>query len=138
MNVFIDTNILIDFFEGRKPFVTEATAIFSLAFNNEITIYCSALSYSNIFYLLAKSQGKIKAKQALKDMRQLVHTVAVDTTIIDRALENDQPDFEDNIQLECALFVKNIQSLITRNSKDFKTKNITVQTPKEFLDTYNY
>ena len=71
-------------------------------------------------------------------MRQLVHTVAVDTTIIDRALENDQPDFEDNIQLECALFVKNIQSLITRNSKDFKTKNITVQTPKEFLDTYNY
>lgn len=138
MNVFIDTNILIDFFEGRKPFVTEATAIFSLAFNKEITIYCSALSYSNIFYLLAKSQGKIKAKQALKDMRQLVHTVTVDTTIIDRALENEQPDFEDNIQLECALLVKNIQSLITRNSKDFKTKNITIQTPKEFLDTYNY
>ncbi|MEL4419951.1 hypothetical protein, partial [Shewanella algae] len=45
------------------------------------------------------------------------------TTIIDRALENEQPDFEDNIQLECALLVKNIQSLITRNSKDFKTKN---------------
>ena len=87
---------------------------------------------------MAKSQGKIKAKQALKDIRQLVHTVTVDTTIIDRALENEQPDFEDNIQLECALLVKNIQSLITRNSKDFKTKNITIQTPKEFLDTYNY
>ncbi|MEN9598588.1 MAG: hypothetical protein RL596_899, partial [Bacteroidota bacterium] len=58
MNVFIDTNILIDFFEGRKPFATEAVALFSLAYNKKITIYCSALSYSNIFYLLAKSQGK--------------------------------------------------------------------------------
>jgi len=138
MNVFIDTNILIDFFEGRKPFATEAVALFSLAYNKKITIYCSALSYSNIFYLLAKSQGKARAKQALRDMRELVLTVPVDTSIIDKALENEQPDFEDNIQLECALMVKNIKALITRNSKDFKTRMLTIQTPKEFLDTYNY
>lgn len=138
MNVFLDTNIVIDFFEGRKPFAAEASSLFSLAYNQKITIYCAALSYSNIFYLLSKNQGKLKAKQALKDIRELVITVAVDTSIIDKALENDQPDFEDNIQLACALTVKNLKALITRNAKDFKTKKITIQTPKEFLDTYNY
>ncbi|MFO0321432.1 MAG: hypothetical protein ACK504_03290 [Bacteroidota bacterium] len=35
-NIFLDTNILIDFFADRKPFSTEAAKLFSYSFKKKI------------------------------------------------------------------------------------------------------
>ena len=137
IQIFLDTNVLFDFFAERQPFDKEAEEIMELAYEKEIELYCSAISYTTVFYLLSKLKGKAKAFQAIKDMRELIQTIGDDNTIIDKALENTHPDFEDAIQLECAYSVKNIQTIVTRNPKHFKTKQILVQTPKEFLDTFN-
>lgn len=137
MQIFLDTNVLFDFFAERPPFDKEAEEIMELAYEKEIELYCSAISYTTMLNLLSKLKGKTKAFQAIKDMCELIHTIGVDNTIIDKALENANPDFEDAIQLECAYAVKRIQTIVTRNPKHFKTKQLLVQTPKEFLDTFN-
>ena len=54
-NIFLDTNILIDFFADRKPFSTEAAKLFSYSFKKKINIYISAVSYNNIYYILRQS-----------------------------------------------------------------------------------
>ena len=137
IQIFLDTNVLFDFFAERQPFDKEAEEIMELAYEKKIELYCSAISYTTVFYLLSKLKGKSKAFQAIKDMRELINTFGIDNSVIDKALENTNPDFEDAIQLECAYAVKNIQTIVTRNPKHFKTKQLLVQTPKEFLDTFN-
>lgn len=136
-SIFLDTNVLFDFFSERAPFDKEAEEIMELAYEQQIELCCSAISYTTIYYLLAKLKGKNKALMAIKDMRELIQTIAVDEYIIDEALKNQHPDFEDAIQLECALKIKDIHSIVTRNPKHFKTKDILIQTPKEFLDAFN-
>lgn len=137
IQIFLDTNVLFDFFAERQPFDKEAEEIMELAYEKKIELYCSTISYTTVFYLLSKLKGKPKAFQAIKDMRELINTIGVDNSVIDKAFENTNPDFEDTIQLECAYTVKNIQAIVTRNPKHFKTKQLLIQTPKEFLDTFN-
>ncbi len=137
IKIFLDTNVLFDFFAERKPFDREAEEIMELAYEKQVLLFCSAISYTTIFYLLSRLSGKQKAFMAIKDMRELINTVLVDSQIIDKALENGNPDFEDGIQLECATSVLNLHALVTRNPKHFKNKQLLIQTPKEFLDAFN-
>jgi predicted nucleic acid-binding protein len=137
IKIFLDTNVLFDFFAERKPFDREAEEIMELAYEKQVLLFCSAISYTTIFYLLSRLSGKQKAFMAIKDMRELINTVLVDGQIIDKALENGNPDFEDGIQLECATSVPNLHALVTRNPKHFKNKQLLIQTPKEFLDAFN-
>ena len=51
-HVFMDTNVVIDFLANRQPFSLYAAKLFDLAVSGSITIYISALSYSNIYYIL--------------------------------------------------------------------------------------
>lgn len=137
IKIFIDTNVLFDFFAERQPFDKEAEEMMELAYEKQIELYCAATSYTTVFQLLAKLKGKLKASQAIRDMRELINTICVDNIVIDKALENTNPDFEDAIQLTCACAIKDIQAIVTSNPKLFKTKKLLVQTPKEFLDTIN-
>lgn len=137
IKIFIDTNVLFDFFAEREPFDKEAEEMMELAYEKQIELYCAATSYTTIFQLLSNLKGKVKAFQAIRDMRELINIVGVDNCAIDKALENTHADFEDAVQLACACSTKDIQTIVTRNPRLFKTKKLPVQTPKEFLDTIN-
>lgn len=54
MKVFLDTNILIDFISGRKPFVDEALVLFQLADDKEIELMVSDLTIINIVPILRR------------------------------------------------------------------------------------
>lgn len=135
--IFLDTHVLFDFFSERAPFDKEAEEIMELAYEKQVEISCSSISYTAIFYLLSKLKGKTKALMAIKDIRDLITTIVVDDRVIDQAIQNHPSDFEDAIQLECAYTIHNIHSIVTRHPKHFKVKDILIQTPKEFLDAFN-
>lgn len=136
MKVFLDTNILLDYLEERKPFDVDAIRVLTLGYQAKIDLFCSALSFSTLFYYLRKLQGRQKAIMALKDIRKIVFPTEVNAPIIDKALHSTFADFEDAVQFECATSVVNLHCILTRNIKDFKTKEVLVQTPKEFLQNY--
>ncbi len=46
-------------------------------------------------------------------------------------------DFEDAIQNYCAE-ESGLNNIITRNLKDYKESNLSVQTPKEFLASFDF
>lgn len=137
IRVFIDTDVLLDFFAEREPFGRETEEIMELSYEKQVELYCAASSYISIFRQLSESKGKARAVQALKDMKELLLTVAVDSAVIDRALENAVPELEESIQLECAAGIRNLHSVITGHPKHFRHKDILIQTPKEFLDAFN-
>jgi len=99
----------------------------------EIEIYVSSLSFSNLNYILTKQYTASEAKKALIRFKQLVTILAVTEKEIEMALNADFSDFEDAIQYFAAI-ENNIQLLITRNLKDYKTAKIAVMTAEQFLN----
>jgi predicted nucleic acid-binding protein len=132
-NVFIDTDVIVDFLIDRKPFSEEAATIFSMIDKKKIKGYISALTICNLYYILRKAGSHRKVKKSLQLLSDLVDILKIDSNIIKSALSSEFKDFEDSVQYFTAIEHAKIDCLITRNVKDFKGINLPVMTPHAFL-----
>jgi predicted nucleic acid-binding protein len=67
-NIFLDTNVLIDFFADRKPFSIEAARLFNYSFIKKIKIYISAVSYNNMYYIIRQSCSHTETIKMLTEL----------------------------------------------------------------------
>jgi predicted nucleic acid-binding protein len=132
-NVFIDTDVIIDFLINRKPFSTDAAKLFSLIDQKKIKGCVSSLSFSNLYYVLRKLGTHKKVINGLQELSELVDILKVDSETIKSALFSDFKDFEDSIQYFTAQDYKKIDCIITRNVKDYKDISLPVMTPGTYL-----
>lgn len=134
-SVFLDTDVAIDFLTRRDPFSTESAQIFEYSFRNQLQIYVSSLSFWKIYYIISKLESKQKAKEKIRQLFQLVNLLPVGGEIVEKAIFSEFKDFEDAIQNFCAVESK-LNTLITRNVKDYSQSKLSILTPKEFLATF--
>ena len=130
-SIFLDTNVLIDFFADRKPFSIEAARLFNYSIKKKINLYISAVSYNNIYYILRQSCSHIETIKMLTELNEWTVIIDVSKEIINKSLKSDFRDFEDAIQYNCAKSLKKIDFIVTRDTKDFKTSSLPILTPKE-------
>lgn len=130
--VFIDSDILLDLLCKRHPFYIFAAEIFTLGDTGKIDLVTTSVVFANVFYLLRKIVGIDKAKELLRKLRIMVHVISVDEKTVDVALNSKFSDFEDGLQYFTAR-ENNIGTLLTRNIKDYKEKDLIIQTPEEYL-----
>lgn len=135
-NLFIDTNVMIDFLGEREPFYEAIAKIIVLAENQEIKLTASSLSFVNTFYVLSKIFDKKKLHEILSKFRILCDVANIDEINIDKSLHSEFNDFEDAVQYHSALHNK-CNIFITRNKKDFKSAELPIMTPSEFLTSIN-
>lgn len=129
--LFLDTNVLIDFFADRKPFSMEAAKLFNYSFKKEINIYISAVSYNNIYYILRQSCSHAETIKMLAELSEWTDIIDVTKEIIKKSIKSDFKDFEDAIQYNCAKSLSKIDFIVTRDTKDFKSSSLPILTPKE-------
>ena len=134
MKVFLDTNIIIDFYDTRGEFYYPAAIIFDLAYKGKIQLYVSATSFVNAFFLLRKSYPSSELYHTMRGLASICEITDVNKGVIKKCLEEERKDFEDSVQYESAL-LHQVDVIITRNVKDFKGFADNVQTPNEFLET---
>ena len=134
--IFVDTNIVLDLLANREEFIVEAQQIFTLSDKKKVKLYISSLSIANTYYILSQQLKLTDAKQILRKFKLLVNVLPMDDKIIDLSLDSDFKDFEDAIQYHTAI-ENNINIIITRNLKDFKTSKIPVFTAKDYLKIYS-
>jgi predicted nucleic acid-binding protein len=132
-DLFIDTDIIIDFLIDRKPFSREAAIIFTLVEQKKLKGYASSLTFSNLYYVLRKFETHKKVISKLDSLSKLVKILKVDDQTIKSALASSFQDFEDSIQHFCASESKKPDAIITRNIKDYKNSELPVMTPGDFL-----
>ena len=130
--LLVDTNIVIDLLSKREEFFQEAQELFTLADNNKVELYVSALTFANTHNLLSKYQKLDDARKTLIKFKVLVKVSPLDDKIVELALVSDFKDFEDAIQYHTAL-ENEIDIIITRNKKDFKNSKLPIMTAKEYL-----
>ena len=132
MNLFIDTNVLLDVLDNRKPFYDGSAAIWTLAEKARINGYISAISFNNIYYISRKQRSASAIKKTLTLLRDIFRVVALDEQILNQAIDSSFKDFEDAIQYFSAVRV-DADYIVSRNLNHYKKSDITVLTPTEFL-----
>lgn len=132
-NVFVDTNILIDFLAERPPFSKFAIILFDLAEKKKVKLFTSSHSFATTHYLLKKHVGEKELREMLYSLLDFIELIAIDTSIIKKSLLSKHKDFEGAIQIIAAGAVKDLDFIVTRNLKDFKDAGITVLPPDELI-----
>lgn len=131
--LFLDTNIVIDLLEKREPFYIDAVRLFTMAYNKQVQLIVSPMTYATAAFLLRR-HGPEGVRYLLSNFRQLSHVATANERIVDDSLASQFNDFEDAMQYYTALKAK-ANIIITRNGKDFTNSTIPVMNAGEFLST---
>jgi predicted nucleic acid-binding protein len=130
--VFVDSDIILDVLAEREKFLAPAAELFEMGIAKKAELFTTAVILANAFYILRKTAGFAKTKEKFKKLRLLIHVLPISEHIVDLALDSEFSDFEDGIQYFTAKENK-ISTLLTRNVKDFKRKDIVIQTAGEYI-----
>ena len=131
--LLIDANIIIDLLAKRESFYQEAQELFTLADEKHLSLFISALTFANTYYILSKELNADEARKIMLKFKALVKILPLENKVLDLALSSDFSDFEDAIQYYTALDNK-LEIIITRNKKDFKKSKLPILTAREYLN----
>jgi len=136
--VFVDSDVIIDFFTDRDPFANAASKIFELNELDVIQIYISAVSLNNIYYIVRKYIGHKDTIKIIEEIVEITEIIGTTKKEIVQALKNDFKDFEDSVQYSSALNIKKVEAIITRNTKDYTKAKLPVFTSESYLKANDY
>ena len=129
--IFVDTNILLDVLLEREGYYYDALKIWANAENGNVEACIAAISLNNIHYVMRKLKSETTAMIAVKILLRIFKVVPVDADILGLAVDFHDKDFEDDIQLQCAIKAKCSQ-LFTRNPNHYDHSAIAVVPPSSF------
>ena len=131
--LFVDSDVVIDFFTDREPHANPASELFELNEQGSVTLFLSAVSINNIYYIVRKFLGHKKTIEVVEALTEMTEIIGTTKAEIVQALKNDFTDYEDSIQYSSALNIEDLDAIITRNIKDYRNSSIAVMTPLNFL-----
>jgi len=135
MRVLVDTNIILDDFLEREPFVEDAAALMEAIESEQIVGYVTATTLTNIFYIARRQTRSIElARQAVSETLTLMEVCLVDRAILEAAFASNLRDFEDAVQLACAM-ASRLDAIITRNAQDFAGATLPILSTSELLES---
>ena len=133
MNVFLDTNVVIDFMGEREGFFDDAAAIFAMVEEERIHASVSALTVVNCAYILKKAFNADIMLEKIDALCQLLDVMPITKQQLKEAVRLKPYDFEDAVQYLSALPYRP-DVIITRDKKGFSDFDILVMTPAEFVN----
>lgn len=133
--VFVDSDVIIDFFTDREPFANPASKIFELNELGQIQIYISAVSLNNVYYIVRKYIGHRETIKIIEELVEITEIIGTTKKEIVQALKNDFRDYEDSVQYSSALNIKGIEAIVTRNTKDYVKAKIAIFTAENYVKT---
>lgn len=133
MKVLIDTNVILDVLCKREGFFEDADKIFKLCEVKKIEGYISALSISNLVYIMRKELDAEKIKEVLQQLSLIFKITDLKADDLKKAADMNFKDYEDALQSVCAVRLK-ANYIITRNIKDFTDSKVMAIKPSELLE----
>ena len=135
--VLIDSDVILDSFFDREPFVEYSTVILSMCESGKISGFLTPLIFSNVYYLLRRTAKHEKVIEKLKQLLKITKVLQMDRNVIEKALNSKFKDFEDALQNYSAVNNGNIDLILTRNLKDYKKSELGVFTPETYIKLRN-
>ena len=130
--VFLDADVVLDFYVRRQPHHNLVLRLFTQLKRSKTKCFTSALVVANVYYILAKIEGRQYAMDRIRRLRKLIGIAPINESTVDAALSSPYKDFEDSIQFYCAV-QNGISTLITRNTRDYPKEQLRVTDPIQYL-----
>ncbi len=130
--IFIDTDVILDVAFERKPFFYFSQKILSLVEKNYFTGFTSSLILANCYYIISNNKNRNVAQKTISKLRSILTILPFTDKEIGESLNSNISDFEDGVQYFIAVN-NGLDTIITRNIRDYKKVNINVFLPSDFL-----
>ncbi len=135
MKVFLDTNVILDFYDSNRGYYMPVAVVFDLAVKGKIQLAVCAQSFITAFYILRKVYDKDTLYRSMRSLFKLTQVSAVDSLIIEKALMCEGFDFEDSVQYFSSRSI-DADIILTRDSKGFNEFDVRHITADEFLNEF--
>ena len=130
--IFLDTNIILDFFLEREPFYYDALKLWAACEEGLVEGYVSALTVNNVHYVAERLKSETTAMIAVRGILGVFNVVPLDKELMQRAADFHDRDFEDDIQLQSAIKA-GCSHLFTRDLTHFHSTAVAVVPPSSFV-----
>jgi predicted nucleic acid-binding protein len=129
MRVLFDTNVLLDAILAREPFVADAVVLLQAVETGTIHGFMSATTITDVHYLVGRQTKSAEtAMTAVQQLLALMEICAVDRETLERAVSLRLADFEDAIQIACAIGLS-LDAIVTRDVNGFANSPVPVLSP---------
>jgi predicted nucleic acid-binding protein len=136
MKALLDTNVILDIIFRRLPWKEKAVKIWQAHEKGLIQAHMSASAMTDVFYVTRREAGLEAAQRAVGKLLSSLTIITVDRAILAYANQLPGKDFEDNVQIACAIKAE-VGAIITRDKADFRLAAVPVFTPAEFVAELN-
>ena len=132
MRVLLDTNIVLDVILDREPFAQESGRIWVASDQGLFDAYLASFTLPTIYYICRRQGDARAADEAVDRCLRAFEIAPLYRECILAARRMQGPDFEDNLQISCAI-TDFLEGIVTRDPDDFAHSPIRVYGPAEFL-----
>ncbi len=150
MKLLVDTNVILDYFEGRVG-GEAAKELFKLAEDNSQYECLTSSSVTDVLYLVTKAlviknkeqpednrlprkDVEEQARDSVESFLSIMHILNVSEEHVHNAFKLKWHDTEDALQYVVAKD-NAIDVIITNNKSDFEANDLKLMTAQEFLDS---
>ena len=124
MRVLIDTNIALNFLLQRQPFFQDAELLFQAIDSGQVIGYVTATTLTDIFYIARRHTRSVEqARQAIIEILSVMEICPVSRVVLESALGFGLVDFEDAVQVACAV-AQGLDVILTRDRQDFSSSPV--------------
>lgn len=132
MRLLLDTNLLIDYFSQREPFFQAWKTLRCAAWFDDIELWVSAKSFTDVFYVVSKACSSTEIQAAFLESLSFLHVCSIESEDIAAAAKEAWPDFED-----CLIYIAarkiGAEFILTRDIEGFIRSKIPGIAPAAFF-----
>lgn len=130
MRVLIDTNVILDVWLAREPFLKASAELLSAAERGSVVGVISPTTVTTLHYLVSKTKGDARARALLQQLLRICEVASMGREELEKSLRSKVRDFEDAVMEAVAIAAK-VDVIATRNLQDFKKSQVKALEPQQ-------
>jgi predicted nucleic acid-binding protein len=127
--ILFDVNVVLDVLLDRKPHAEASAAAWAAVETGKVEGVLAAHAVTTIHYLVRKEAGGAKARGIISSILRVFGIAAVNSAVIEEALQLSCPDFEDAVSAAAAR-LDGCDYIVTRDPRGFRGSHVRALPPE--------
>jgi len=130
LRALFDTNVVLDWLLDRAPWMADAQPLWDARDAGQVIAYPPASTLTDVFYIMRRATDIPTAFIAVYRLLGAFGLLPIDAALLQQARALPGNDFEDNVQIACAISAQ-LDLIITRDPSGFQTSPIPAIEPSQ-------
>jgi predicted nucleic acid-binding protein len=132
VNVLLDINVVVDVLLERQPWAVDSKRVWDACDAGALRGYVAGFTLPTIFYIARKSAGLDRARAGVRVCLEAFEISPVTRECLEFAERLPGTDFEDNLQVACAV-LSGVAAVVSRDASGLANAHVPVLSPGDLL-----